>query len=302
MIRFIAFLFLFYLTSVMGTAQEFDCTCKINTPKLSQTDPKVFQDLQHQITEFMNGQKWTDHYYEPEEKIKCSIQITILNEGDDRVYRAEMAVRSIRPAYGSSYASTLLAHNDQDVLIAFEEHQPIIYSEDTYVDNLSSLLSFYAYLMLGLDYDSFSPFGGEAYYLKAKNIINLIPRGIAQRFTGWTEDESGQNNRFWIIENFLSPKSKPLRKSLYDYHRNGLDIMSQNPDEGRAAIFAALQVLPKVFQGNPKSMSLSLFNTTKSYEIIEIFKNGTPAEKKAVFKIMAEVDASNISKYNAIRR
>ncbi len=298
----------FYVCSVITlllittlNAQEFNCSCKINTPKLSQTDPKIFQDLQNRIEEFMNGQQWTSHTFEPEEKIKCSIQITIQDEGDDRVYGGEMAIRSFRPVFGSNYETTLLAHNDRDIRIAFEEHQPIVFSQDSYIDNLSSILSYYAYLMLGLDYDSFSPFGGEQYYIQAKRIMDLIPRGIAQRFRGWTESESN-NNRYWIIESILSPKTKPLRKSWYDYHRKGLDIMYQKPEEGRVVLSDALQILPKTFRANPRSMALLIFNFAKAYEIVEIFKQGTSTEKAAVFKIMAEVDPSNISKYNDIRR
>ncbi len=298
--RFFLLIFTFLNISFVRT-QEFDCSCTINTPMLTQTDPKIFEDMKNQIIEFMNGQKWTEHRYEPEEKIKCNIQITINNEGDDRVYSGELAIRSFRPVFGSTYLTTLLAHNDRDIRIAFEEHQPIIFSEDTYVDNLSSLLSFYAYIMLGLDYDSFSPFGGEEYFIKAKNIIDLIPRGTAQRFKGWTESES-PNNRYWIAESMLSPKTRPLRKKWYDYHRLGLDIMHQNPEEGRAVIHQALKILPKIFQTNPRSMAIFLFNATKAEEIIEIYKNGTPDEKRSVFQVMAEVDAANISKYNAIRR
>lgn len=284
-------------------AQEVQFQVTVNTPKLQTADPKLFQNLEAALQDFLNNQRWTEDDFEVEERIKCNIQLTITAEESANIFKADLAIQSVRPIYGTSYETPLLSHVDKDVTFKYEQFQPIDYSENVYIDNLSSVISFYVYVILGMDYDSFSPFGGDPYFQIAQDIINTVPQEVTGAFKGWRSLDSGkQRNRYWMIENILTPRVRPFRQANYDYHRQGLDVMEKTPESARSSMMSALEVVDKVNRAYPNSMILQMFANAKANEIIDVFKQGNPSEKSRVYAIMTKLDAANASKYRGISR
>lgn len=280
-------------------SQELQVKVTINTPKLQTADPAVFQTLRTSVEEFMNNQKWTTDVYEPEERIKLDIVITISKELAANTFEAEVSLQSIRPVFNSNYETPMFKHQDKDVTFTYEQYQPVEFSQTTYLSNLTSVLAYYAYIVIGMDYDSFSPFGGEPYFQQAQDIVNRIPPNVASNVPGWRASDSNRN-RYWLIENLLSPKVRAFRKMTYDYHRQGLDAMSEDPALGRAIMTQSLESLEAVNRTYPNSMVLQTFANTKSDEIIEIYKGAGPQEKNTVVRTMERVDPPRASTYRQI--
>ena len=294
---------LFFLVLSSSTvelnAQELEFDVTVNTPKLQTVDPKVFQDMESQLQNFLNNTKWTNDEFGQQEKIKCNIQLTISEELSPISFAADLAIQSARPIYGSSEETALLTHVDKDVIFTYEQFQPLEFSENNFNNNLTSILGFYAYLILGLDYDSFAPLGGEEYLQRAQNVINIIPSNVASSSPGWRPNDSNRN-RYWILENLLSPRVKDLRYAIYDYHLRGLDLMPKNQDLGRANILKAMKNIEKVGRAYPNSMIVQMFFNAKGNELGDIFKEGTAAEKTEVIRICTKLDPANAIKYRKI--
>jgi len=290
-----------FLLTVTGLqAQELSASVRINIQKLQTVDPKVFETLEQSINEFLNNQKWTNDYFEQNERINCNFLLTIQEERSPTSFSAELAVQASRPIYNSSEETVLFNHIDRDVNFTYEQFQPIIFSQNSYNDNLSHVLSFYAHIILGMDYDSFSPYGGTEYFQTAQDILNNVPSSAAAANPGWRSLD-GNRNRFWMIENILSPRVRPLRQAMYDYHLQAMDIMADNPAAGREVIVGALEKIAQVNQAYPNSMIIQMFINTKSREVIEIFKVGTLEEQNKVINLMSQIDPANSANYRAIR-
>lgn len=285
--------------AIFAKAQEFNCTVRINTPKLQTVDPKVFKTLENAITEFMNNTKWTEDTYDGFEKIECNIQINIKEEKTPTTFSGELFIQANRPVYGSSYKTVLIEHADKSFDFSYTEYQPIEFIENAFSSNMMSILGFYAYYMLGMDYDSFSPMGGAIYFQKANNILNNVPQGAAG---GWSSLEPGGRNRYWMIESILSPRVAPLREATYMYHRQGMDNMHENPELGLANVMKAMQKLKEVNTGYPNAMATQMFVNAKAEEIIQILLGGTSTQRRDVYGLMVKIDPSNASRYTPIRR
>ena len=298
--RRLIFCLFFSFLALAISAQELNVTVRINTQKLQSTDPKVFQTLEGTVREFLSTQKWTDDVFELEEYINANVLITIQEELSPTSFKADIAIQASRPVFGSDYETPLINHIDKGVTFFYEQFQPLQFSQNSFNDNLSSVLAFYSYIILGLDYDSFSPYGGEPYFQAAQDVLNNVSQAAAAANPGWRSLD-GNRNRFWLIENILSPRVRPLRQAWYDYHRQGLDVSSSDVATGRAIISAALEQIRNVDQAYPNSMIIQVFTDTKSQEILEIFKRGTPQEQNTVVQVMTRIDASNASKYRAIK-
>ena len=304
MINKLILFFAFVFICNISIAQEMQFEVKVNAQKATSTDPKVFESLKKGIEEMLNNQKWTDDVFELEERIKCNVQV-IINSVSGNNIQAQLAIQAARPVYGSSYETSLITHQDPDFNFSYEQFQPIQYTPNAFNDNLTSVLSFYVYVILGLDYDSFSPLGGEKYFQKAQDILTSVPADVQQSAKGWSSLSKGKGvnrNRYWIIENLLTPRVRPFRQAFYDYHRQGLDLMHKDTEAGKAAMMSALEAIDKVNKSYPNAMILQMFTNAKSSEIIEVFKLGSRQQKTKVFQIMAKMDAANASKYRAIGR
>ncbi len=282
-------------------AQEMNFQVKVNVPKLQTTDPEVFENLQQQVQEFLNTRKWTENVYEPAERINANIQINITDELSATEFSGSIQIQASRPIYGSTAETVLISHNDKDFQFTYQQFQPIQFSDNSYQDNLSSLLGFYVYIILGLDADTFAPFGGENYFRKAQEIINTIPSNAANAYRGW-RSQDGNRNRYWMQESILNPRLRPYRQGMYDYHIRGLDIMHKDVETAQLVIAKVLEDVGKADKSYPNSMSLQVFANSKSNEIIDIFKVADSASKSKVKKVMTKLDAANAAKYRSIGR
>ena len=289
-------LFLGLSLSFSAIAQELEVNVTINTPKLQTADPKVFETLERTMEEYLNNQKWTDEEFEQDERIKMDIVMTISSELAANTFEAELSLQSIRPVYGSTYETPMVKHQDKDITFSYIEFQPLEFSQTSYINELSSILAFYTYIVIGMDFDSFSPFGGEPYYQQAQDVINRIPPNIASSVKGWRSVD-GNRNRYWLAENLLSPRVRPFRQAIYDYHRQGLDIMHQNAAVARAVMTQSIETLQDVNRSYPNSMILQVFANTKSDEIIDIYRGAPSQEKSQVVTVMGKIDPPRASVY-----
>lgn len=292
--RLFSILFL-SLLSYITYGQEFKCNVNINKPKLQNTDPKVFDNLKVTIENFMNSQKWTDDVFDNDERININISLTISGENGSNGFKSELSIQATRPVYGSNYETPILSHLDKQFTFSYEQFQPIQYTKNQYIDNLTSMLSFYAYFILGLDYDSFAPYGGDLYFQTAQEIYNTLPKAL-QDDDGWAQ-KIGLKNRFWMLESTLNPKCRNFRQAMYDYHRQGLDLMSSNAEVGRKNIAKAMDLVDQTYQSYPQAMIIQMFANSKGNEIVEIFKESTPQQKAQIFATMNKIDAPNANKY-----
>jgi hypothetical protein len=294
------FALVFTLSAGWAVAQEVDFQVKVNYQKRQVVDPKVFQTLEQALQEFLNNQKWTEDLYQTEERIRCNLQLTLQEELGPTSFRAEIAISATRPVFNSDYQTTLLNHIDKTVTFSYEQFQPLFFSENTFNNNLVSVLSFYVYIILGLDYDSFSPFGGEPYFQKAQDVLNDVPAGVAEAVGGWRSTD-GNQNRYWIIQNFLDPRMRDYRRAWYDYHRQAMDIMYEDPVAARAIIVKALEMINKSNQAYRNAMIVIMFNNAKSNELVEIFKGAGLQERSQFINVMSKVDPANQDKYRKLR-
>jgi hypothetical protein len=214
-------------------------------------------------------------------------------------FKGTIQVQSRRPVFNTSYNTTMLNFQDNNLHFRFREYEKIEFSESTHLNNLSSILAFYAYVIIGLDYDSFSLLGGTEYFQKAERIVSNAQNAVER---GWKAYEGNRKNRYWLIENLLNPKYKPLREAIYKYHRLGLDVMSEKTAEGRAEIAESLVLLQRVYREKPDPylFALQLFFDAKSDELVNIFSESFPTEKARVVNILTEIDNANASKYKKI--
>ena len=293
-------LFLAVLASISLYAQgELNCNVRVSTPQLQNVDRKVFDQLEVSLREFMNNTKWTDDQFEQEERIKCNFILTIKTEIDDNTFEGELAVQAVRPTYGSGYETPLLSHLDKDFTFQYQQNQPIEFLLDVADNqNLSAVFAFYAYVILGLDYDSYSVYGGDEYLLRAQQVVTNIQNSSTNRSSGWRPADGGKNrNRYWIMENLLNPRIKPFRVAYYTYHREGLDQMSGDMTAGKEKVLAALQEIDKVSTAYINSMIVQMFANAKRDEIVEMWKIGDRKMKERIFQIMVKVDPANTQRY-----
>ncbi len=279
-----------------GLGQEFRCNISVSPDRIQAVNRNLFQTMQSDLYEFMNNRRWTDHVYTLEERIECNIFIRLDEQISADEFRGSIQIQVKRPVFNSTYESTVLNLKDNDFQCKYVEFQPLEFNETSNRDNLTNILAFYAYVILGFDYDTFSPEGGTPYFEKAQAIVNNSQNA---REKGWKSYES-ERNRYWLIENIMNRSYAGMRDCLYNYHRKGLDIMSDKPEEGRAAIAETLRSVQQVFRRRPSVYILQVFFDAKSDELVNIFSKSFPDERNRVMAILNEVDPSNGSKYQKI--
>ncbi len=291
---FIALALSFWLCGPL-LAQELNCTITVNSSQISGTDKKIYATMQKAFFEFMNSTKWTNDIFKTEERIECSMLINVTERSIDD-FKATMQLQIRRPIYKSSYSSTLLNYMDNEFTFKYVEFQPIEFNESTYSTNLSSMLAFYAYMILGIDYDSFSLQGGQAFFVKAQTITNNAQSATDK---GWKSFEDNKN-RYWFIENIMNSNFKLIRQAMYKYHRTGLDLMSSKLEDGRNNIYACLSDLKTTYQVTPNSYLMQVFFNAKADEIVNIFTPAFPDQKAQLVATLNLIDPGNTSKYTKI--
>lgn len=287
-----AFLF---VTSALE-AQEFRANVTVNAPKLQKADPKIFKTLQQQISEFINDRKWSDNTYAQEERIEIIMQITIDEEQSDTRFKGQIAIQALRPVYNSNYNTVLLEVLDKDFVFEYQEYAALDFAEGQYFSNMTSVLGFYAYTILGLDNDSYSELGGTDYFNKAQQLMNAIPQNVAGSVGGW-QPTSGQRNRYWLIENLLNVRMKTLRRAFYNYHRGGLDRLYEAPVAAQEEIKKALNDWKQASNDVPGTMIIQTVVNAKREEIIDVFSVADQKMKNEVIEIMLRLDATNAERY-----
>ena len=245
----------------------------------------------------MNNQNWTDDSYKTAERIECSININLEQEVRTDRYRAIVTIQASRPVFNSSYKTLLLNHSDRDWEFEYIEFQPLEYSDNANLSNLTSMLAYYAYLIIGLDYDSYSLNGGTKYLTKAQTIVNNISSNA--RAPGWSPID-GTRNRYWLIENLMNTRYSTFRTSFYTYHRQGLDRMYDKTTQARQSITSSIAALERITREYPNSMIIQSFFDAKSNEIKDIYREATPSEKSRIIAKLSQMDPRNSGDYQEL--
>ena len=284
------------LLSATVMAQELRCNVSVSATQIQGANQNLFRTMQADLYEFMNNRKWTEHVYTYDEKIRCNILIRLEKQISADEFTGKIQVQLTRPVFNSDYQTTVLNIQDNDFHCRYVEFQALEFNETSNRDNLTNIMAFYAYVILGFDYDTFSPEGGTPFFEKAQAIVNNSQNA---REKGWKAFES-ERNRYWLIENILNPSYSDYRNCMYNYHRNGLDLMNEKAEEGRANIADAIRDIQKVFRRRPNIYILQMFFDAKSNELVNVFSKSFPDERNRVMAVLNEVDPSNGSKYEKI--
>ncbi len=283
-------------------SQEIKCNVTVNSNQIPQVEKDIFDALQKGIFEFVNNTVWTTDVFADHEKIEASMFINVteqVKDGQGQVvadqYRGTITVQSRRRVYNSTYDCQLMNYQDNNFSFSYIPFQQFYYSETSSMSNLTAVIAFYCYMIIGLDYDSFSPNGGDVYLNKALNIVNMS-QNLPE--PGWKASETA--NRYYMINDYMNPAFKPLRELMYDYHRLGYDIFATDLEGGRKVVFTSLKTLDKIWSQRPNAFLLQVFFSTKRNEIMDLLKETKAAEKAEVITILKKVDPSQGSKYDAL--
>lgn len=294
-----------YITLLIGlcltlprlSAQELNAQVQVISQKIQATNRQKFTTLETAIRDFLNTRKWTTETYSPEERISCQFIINLDKVSNDK-YSGDIQVLYSRPIFKSGYNSPVFVHRDPKFEFTYLEFDRLDFSPNTNLSNLTSILAYYAYIIIGLDHDTYSIKGGDPFYESAQKIVSNAQGGS---YGGWSSFD-GNKNRFWLVDNLSSPAFDNYRLALYQYHRLGLDLMHE-PNQQLAAktvIKNAVVGLKKVNDQRRNSMVLQIFFDAKGQEIINIFNDGPPLKIADLKEVLAELDGANASKYQAI--
>ena len=293
-------LLLIFLFSLNLRSQELRCNVQVVSQQIQGSNKQVFQTLQNAIYEFMNNRVWTNHVYTMEERIECNMMINITEQLSADDFKGTMTIQVRRPVFNTNYNTTTLNFVDNNIRFRYVEFSPLEFDLTSNISNLTSILAFYAYYILGLDYDTFSLMGGSQYFINAEQIV-LNAQNAAER--GWKPmDDIAHKNRYWLVKDMIDTDYEPVRVFNYNYHRLGLDVMDEQVVEGRAAITSSLELLQQVYRKKPDPYMylLRLVFDAKVDEIVNVYTESYPEERNRAYDILTEVDKPNANKYKAI--
>jgi len=283
--------FMFY-----SNAQELLCNVRVNSSQIQTSDRKIFQSLQTDIYEFVNNKNWTKTNIQNEERIECNFVINVSKKISSDEYEASIQIQSTRPVYGTSFKTPLFNYLDNNFRFKYLEYQSLEFSESTHISNLTSVLAFYVNIILGLDFASFSEYGGNEYFSIAQRIVNNAQNTAEP---GWKAFESDKN-RYWLVNDLLDPRYEDFHTSIYSYHRLGLDLLAEKPDDARFEITESIESLKSIYRNNSSAFILKIFFDAKADEIVNIYSEAFPNEKARIVKTLLEIDPSNSTKYQLI--
>jgi len=282
------------------SAQEINCTVTINSDKIEGSNKQVYETLKKSIEEYMNQNRWTNMSFRDAEKIECSMLI-VVNSVADNLYNCQMTLQSRRPVYGTSYTTPILNFRDNNFCFTYQEFDRLDWQQNQFTTNLTAMLAYYCYLIIGHDMDSFQRMGGTPFFQQCESIVNACQsasmESVEQR--GWLAFDSNRN-RYALINNLLDEAFKKYRNYYYEYHRLGLDEMAGNVTNGRARIAEGLPVLREAYRARPATYIINTFLDAKSDELVDIFSKGTDKEKKSVYEILTDIDPTRQSTYEKI--
>lgn len=291
------YILLFFFAAKLP-AQELNCQVEVVTTQLGANAQSIFTSFKRQVYDFMNNYRFTRDKFENNERIECSILINVSADNGDGTYVGQITVQSRRPVFKANYNTPLYNHQDKQFTFAYLENQPFDFNLQGFSSNLTSVLGFYAYVIIAHDYDSFSLLGGTEMWRNAQTIVNNAATSGAD---GWALSTSTPNNRYSYLDNMISTLFQPLRESMYTYHRKGLDQMYDKPDDGRAQVLAAINNINEVHKNRPASFPVQVFFETKNQEIVNIFQGSSSNEEKnQVIQILGTIDPANSTIYSKI--
>ena len=282
-------------------AQEINAKVTVVAAQIGNTvDKRVFQNLQTALVAFINKRKWTTDVFEGNEKIECSFLLNLQSVVEPNVYKATLTIQAGRPIYNSTYLSPLVNFIDNEITFRYVEFQPIEFNEnrisgaEPLTANLSALFAYYVYIVLGLDYDSYAPRGGDPFFQKANLIVNAAPEG--RSISGWKPFD-GQRNRYWLAENLQNSRYALVHDAIYTYYRQGMDKLIENENVAREQMLNGINMLNTLNTETPNLMIMPFFFQGKSDEIIRIYKKSDPQEKARILDLCSRLDIANASKY-----
>jgi hypothetical protein len=283
-------------------AQELNAVVSVDISRdIAIADPRIIQEIEGVITEFLNNRSWTDYSYQPHERIDCNFQLNITSEFPDseNAFSGSLLISSQRPVFNSDYETKMFVHSDPSVNFIYRPGLPLRFSENSFINNLSSILSFYAYLIIAMDFDSYGLMAGEPYYQKAQNILNIVPE---LPYNGDWFPNNNNRNRFWLLNNFTTTGYRKFRQGLYKYHREGLDVMFEDAEKGRREMMDALAIMESDYNNSPNQMIYQLFSNAKAQEVVEIFKAAPSfSDRNKVSRTMKKFDPSKTRILNELK-
>lgn len=285
------------LTTMTVFGQELKCQVEVNSSKIEGTNKSVFESLQTSISDYLNETKFTTHTFSPNEKIECRFFLTVSEYKDDH-FKGELQVQLSRPVYNSTYTTTLLNFKDNKIEFDYKEGDPLIFNETTMDSNLTAILNFYALLFLAIDYDSFSPNGGQSFFDRAASIVQMAQ---SSGEVGWRAFEDTKN-RSAVLSTFTDSNTSGIRSLNYNYHRKGLDEMVTSPDKGRAVITENLKEIEKVYKNAPMSVALSMFRDAKLDELVNLYSKAPETERKDVYDLLQPIYPTETERLEKIKK
>lgn len=291
-------LLLLSLSFITATyAQDLQCNIQVNSDIIQASNKAIFDDLQNAITQFMNQRKWISDKVQPQEKINCNFVINITNFNIDQ-FSAEVSITSSRPVFGTTYNTPIFNHFDQEWYFQYAQFQSLDYQENANVMQLTTLLAFYANIIVGMDFDTYAPDGGTSFYNKALQL-----RNVAQNTNGWgPSDGRGNRNKYHIIDQLLDDRFKPLRTALYQYHMIGMDKFKDDNDAARKQIYESLEKIRTIQERLPNSVMFKIFFNAKREELINIFSKADAGLKNRSIELLGKLDPSNVTNYERIKQ
>ncbi|MDE5903055.1 MAG: DUF4835 family protein [Muribaculaceae bacterium] len=280
-----------------ASAQELRCQVEVNSQQIEGTNKSVFETLQSSITDYMNENRFSTATFSPNERIECRMYLTVAEYEGDRI-KGDLQVQVSRPVYNSTYTTTLLNFKDSKIDFEYKEGDPLVYNETSQQSNLTAILDYYAYLFLGIDFDSFSPQGGQAFYDRAQSVVQAAQ---STGEVGWRAFEDTKN-RAAVLSSFTDNNTSGIRRLLYNYHRKGLDEMVTSPDKGRAVITESLKEIQTVYKNAPMSVALSMFRDAKLDELVNIYSKAPQSEREEVYELLQPIYPTDIERLEKIKK
>lgn len=292
---------------LLAQAQELNCKVKVLSSAIQNVDRQVFTTMEKSIADFLNTRKWTKDEFSANEKIDVNIMINLTGKSpDEDIYTGTLNIQASRPVYNASYTSPIVNYIDKDVVFRYSQFTPMQFDDnrvsgnDAMASNLTAILAFYAYLTLGLDYDSFAPKGGEALFKSAQNVVNNAPEQ-GKSISGWKAVD-GNKNRYWLIDQIMSPRFSELRSYWYSMHREGFDRMQAKPEEAIQKMVSGIPKLHSLNKENPGSIYLQFFFNAKNDEMLKVVGQLPREQRSQYITMLSQMDVPNAAKYQTLSK
>lgn len=284
-------------TALTAGAQELRCQVEVNSQKIEGTSKSVFETLQSSINDYMNENRFSTATFSPTERIECRLYLTVSEYEGDRI-KGDLQVQLSRPVYNSTYTTTLMNFKDTKIDFEYKEGDPLVYNETSQQSNLTAILDYYAYLFLGIDFDSFSPMGGQQFFDRAQSVVQTAQ---STGEVGWKAFEDTKN-RAAVLSSFMDNNTSGIRRLMYDYHRKGLDEMVTSPDKGRAVITESLKEIQTIYKNAPMSVALSMFRDSKLDELVNIYSKAPQTEREEAYELLQPIYPTDIERLEKIKK